>query len=31
VRIEQGRAWLRGPSVLVAKGELADDWWSSLR
>jgi diaminopimelate epimerase len=31
VRIEQGRAWLRGPSVLVATGELADDWWSSLR
>jgi hypothetical protein len=21
---------LRGPSVLVAQGELADAWWSSL-
>ncbi len=30
VRIEKGRAWLRGPSVLVASGELGDEWWLSL-
>ncbi|QXF80464.1 diaminopimelate epimerase [Rhodococcus pyridinivorans] len=29
VRIENGRAWLRGPSVLVATGEIDDTWWSA--
>ncbi len=28
VGIEQGRAWLRGPSVLVGAGRLAGAWWS---
>ncbi|NLU63386.1 diaminopimelate epimerase [Rhodococcus sp. HNM0563] len=30
VRIEDEHAWLRGPSVLVARGTISDDWWSSL-
>ncbi|MEE2031084.1 diaminopimelate epimerase [Rhodococcus chondri] len=30
VRVEAGRAWLRGPSVLVATGTIDDDWWSAL-
>ncbi|WP_433603517.1 diaminopimelate epimerase [Nocardia sp. CA-135953] len=29
VRIAEGAAWLRGPSVLVATGRIAEDWWSS--
>ncbi|MEU5840459.1 diaminopimelate epimerase [Rhodococcus sp. NPDC047139] len=29
VRIEDGRAWLRGPSVLVAAGEIDETWWSA--
>lgn len=29
VGIAQGRAWLRGPSVLVATGTLAQDWWDA--
>ncbi|UYP20614.1 diaminopimelate epimerase [Rhodococcus sp. Z13] len=29
VCIENGRAWLRGPSVLVATGTIDDDWWSA--
>ena len=28
VGIERGRAWLRGPSVLVGSGHLAGAWWS---
>ncbi|WP_227980969.1 diaminopimelate epimerase [Nocardia spumae] len=28
VGIEQGRAWLRGPSVLVGSGHLAGAWWA---
>ncbi|MEV5648999.1 diaminopimelate epimerase [Nocardia sp. NPDC052254] len=28
VGIERGRAWLRGPSVLVGSGHLAGGWWS---
>ncbi len=28
VGIERGRAWLRGPSVLVGSGGLAAAWWS---
>lgn len=27
VGIEQGHAWLRGPSVLVASGHVAAAWW----
>ncbi|WP_280233149.1 diaminopimelate epimerase [Nocardia cyriacigeorgica] len=27
VGLEGGRAWLRGPSVLVATGRIAADWW----
>ncbi|MEU6561027.1 diaminopimelate epimerase [Nocardia nova] len=27
VGIERGRAWLRGPSVLVGSGRLAGAWW----
>lgn len=27
VRLAGGEAWLRGPSVLVAHGRLADEWW----
>lgn len=29
VGIDQGRAWLRGPSVLLAQGTLARDWWDA--
>ncbi|MFE3443423.1 diaminopimelate epimerase [Nocardia sp. NPDC059180] len=27
VGLEGGQAWLRGPSVLVATGRIAADWW----
>jgi diaminopimelate epimerase len=27
VTITDATSFLRGPSVLVAHGELADDWW----
>ncbi|MFR9750376.1 diaminopimelate epimerase [Nocardia sp. 004] len=30
VALEQGAAWLRGPSVLVATGRLASSWWDGL-
>ncbi|WP_226435754.1 diaminopimelate epimerase [Rhodococcus yananensis] len=30
VRIESGRARLRGPSVLVATGTVSDGWWNTL-
>ncbi|MFI6953341.1 diaminopimelate epimerase [Nocardia sp. NPDC050408] len=30
VRLVEGVAWLRGPSVLVATGRIAENWWSSL-
>jgi diaminopimelate epimerase len=30
VTITSATSYLRGPSVLVAQGELADAWWSSL-
>lgn len=30
VGLERGSAWLRGPSVLVASGRLAESWWNSL-
>lgn len=29
VTIDQGRAWLRGPSVLLASGTLAREWWDA--
>ncbi len=29
VRLAEGAARLRGPSVLVATGRIAEDWWSS--
>ncbi|MEV5832032.1 diaminopimelate epimerase [Nocardia sp. NPDC052112] len=29
VRLAEGAAWLRGPSVLVATGRIAESWWSS--
>ncbi|MEV4125160.1 diaminopimelate epimerase [Nocardia sp. NPDC049707] len=29
VRLAEGAAWLRGPSVLVATGRIAENWWSS--
>ncbi|MFD6390292.1 diaminopimelate epimerase [Nocardia sp. NPDC060259] len=29
VTIDQGRAWLRGPSVLLATGTLSRDWWNA--
>ncbi|MFE6925704.1 diaminopimelate epimerase [Nocardia sp. NPDC057663] len=29
VTIDQGRAWLRGPSVLLAAGTLSRDWWDA--
>ncbi|MFZ2528009.1 MAG: diaminopimelate epimerase [Rhodococcus sp. (in: high G+C Gram-positive bacteria)] len=31
VRIEDARASLRGPSVLVATGSISDAWWAALR
>ncbi|AKN17531.1 diaminopimelate epimerase [Mycobacterium haemophilum] len=31
VTITDATSYLRGPSVLVARGELADTWWCSLR
>ena len=30
VEIGDTSSWLRGPSVLVARGEISDDWWASL-
>lgn len=30
VRIEAGHAWLRGPSVLLAHGTVASEWWDAL-
>lgn len=29
VTVTDATSFLRGPSVLVARGELADDWWSA--
>ena len=29
VGVREGAAWLRGPSELVASGELAADWWDA--
>jgi diaminopimelate epimerase len=29
VRLAEGVAWLRGPSVLVATGRIAENWWAS--
>lgn len=31
VEIAANTSFLRGPSVLVARGELADDWWAAHR
>ncbi len=30
VEITDTTSYLRGPSILVARGELADDWWASF-
>ena len=30
VSITDATSYLRGPSVLVARGEIADAWWSAL-
>lgn len=30
VTVTAATSFLRGPSVLVARGELADDWWNAL-
>ncbi|MFD5179575.1 diaminopimelate epimerase [Nocardia sp. NPDC058379] len=30
VTVDRGRAWLRGPSVLLATGTLSRDWWDAL-
>ncbi|MGB7363566.1 MAG: diaminopimelate epimerase, partial [Rhodococcus sp. (in: high G+C Gram-positive bacteria)] len=30
VRVHNGAAWMRGPSVLVASGEISDSWWAGL-
>ncbi|WP_149360125.1 diaminopimelate epimerase [Lolliginicoccus suaedae] len=30
VTVEGGRAWLRGPSVLVGEGMLSRQWWSDI-
>ncbi|MFI5498847.1 diaminopimelate epimerase [Nocardia asteroides] len=29
VTVDHGRAWLRGPSVLLASGTLSADWWNA--
>ncbi|QIS13873.1 diaminopimelate epimerase [Nocardia arthritidis] len=29
VRLANGEAWMRGPSVLVASGRIASAWWSA--
>jgi len=29
VTVTDATSFLRGPSVLVARGELADAWWST--
>ncbi len=29
VTIDNGRAWMRGPSVLLAAGTLSVDWWNA--
>jgi len=31
VTVTDATSYLRGPSVLLAHGELADDWWNALR
>ncbi|BAX91957.1 diaminopimelate epimerase [Mycobacterium shigaense] len=31
VTVTDATSYLRGPSVLVARGEIADDWWNALR
>jgi diaminopimelate epimerase len=31
VTIAETTSFLRGPSILVARGELADDWWAANR
>ena len=31
VAVTNATSYLRGPSVLVARGELGDDWWNALR
>ncbi|TQF66491.1 diaminopimelate epimerase [Rhodococcus spelaei] len=30
VTLQGGRAWLRGPSVLVASGRIGEAWWDAL-
>ncbi|WP_343601300.1 diaminopimelate epimerase [Mycobacterium sp.] len=30
VTVTEATSYLRGPSVLVARGELADEWWRSI-
>jgi diaminopimelate epimerase len=30
VTVTDATSYLRGPSVLVARGEIADDWWNAL-
>lgn len=30
VEIGDSSSWLRGPSVLVATGDISDDWWAAL-
>ncbi|MCV7078802.1 diaminopimelate epimerase [Mycobacterium szulgai] len=30
VTVTDATSYLRGPSVLLARGELADDWWNTL-
>ncbi|OBF15698.1 diaminopimelate epimerase [Mycobacterium sp. ACS4331] len=29
VTVTDATSWLRGPSVLLARGEISDDWWSA--
>jgi diaminopimelate epimerase len=31
VEISETTSFLRGPSVLVAHGEIADSWWTAQR
>ena len=30
VEITDTTSFLRGPSILVARGELSDDWWAAF-
>lgn len=30
VTVTDATSFLRGPSVLVARGDLADDWWNAM-